>query len=86
MITFRRCTVVFAVGTCVFVLMQILTGTPCFDCGARVGFPFAYRQEGRYGTVGHTLWLGFWGDWIVSTAVGTLLVWSWRTVKSSRIK
>ena len=48
-----------AMGFVLFGLMQVLLGSAhCFDCGARVGFPFSYMQDGTYATHGHIICRG----------------------------
>jgi len=52
-----------AMGFVLFGLMQVLLGSAhCFDCGARVGFPFSYMQDGTYATHGHIIWRGLAAD------------------------
>jgi hypothetical protein len=81
----RRGLVAIGISLVVFAFMQLLFGgTPCFDCGAMVGFPLAYRQEGTYGTLGRFIWLGFLGDCAVSITVSALAVWMWRRGKVSK--
>ena len=47
------------------------------DCGARVGFPFVYMQEGTFSTLGHFIWLGFFGDCTAALAIAVVVVWLW---------
>ena len=43
----RSCAIAIGVSIAVFAVMQLLFGGPhCLDCGARVGVPFSYMQEG----------------------------------------
>jgi hypothetical protein len=35
-------------SSALFGAMQLFGRAKCFDCGARVGFPLAYMQEGTY--------------------------------------
>jgi hypothetical protein len=74
-----------AISVVLFVAMQLAFGDPnCFDCGAKVGFPFRYMQGGTYGTYGRFLWAGFIGDYAVSLCVGTLIVWAFARWRNSR--
>jgi hypothetical protein len=61
-----------------FVVMQVFDHSHCLDCGARVGFPFAYMQDGTYSTMGHTIWLGLLGDCAIALLLSGLIVWMWR--------
>ena len=80
-----RCATVIGISMVVLALMQIVFGgTHCLDCGARVGFPFSYMQEGTFATLGHFIWLGFLGDCAVALAVSTLAVWMWCSRKVSK--
>ena len=64
------------IGFVLFYLIQVLLGgTHCFDCGAKVGFPFSYRQEGTYATHGHFIWLGFVVDFAIPLGISALAVW-----------
>ncbi|MGA8618460.1 MAG: hypothetical protein WB660_08065 [Candidatus Sulfotelmatobacter sp.] len=76
---------VIALSTIVFALMQLMFGgSHCYDCGARVGFPLSYMQDGTYGTHGRFLWLGFIGD-IATAATITISVMSmWHRRKVSK--
>jgi hypothetical protein len=69
-----------AMGFVLFGLMQVLFGSAhCFDCGARVGFPFSYMQEGTYATHGHIIWRGLAADCAVALGFGTMAIWVlWR--------
>ncbi|HVR22478.1 MAG TPA: hypothetical protein VMU26_04090 [Candidatus Polarisedimenticolia bacterium] len=68
-----RAAVAVGISFVPFFLMQLLFGgTHCFDCGAKVGFPFSYMQDGTYGTHGHFIWLGFVADFAIPLGVTTL--------------
>jgi hypothetical protein len=66
--------------------MQVLVeGTHCFDCGARVGFPFAYMQEGTFATHGQMIWSGFALDCAIALGVAIIAIsLVWRGVASLR--
>ncbi len=61
-----------------FALMQLFERTHCIDCGAMIGFPFSYMQDGTYWTHGHFIWLGFLGDLTVATLVPAFAALIWR--------
>ena len=67
-----------------FGAMQMLFGgTHCFDCGARVGFPFAYMQDGTFGTHGHMMWSGFVADYAIALGTSMIATWAvWRRFAS----
>ena len=65
-----------------FALMQLFGRAHCIDCGAMIGFPFSYMQDGTYATHGHVIWLGFLGDLTVATLVTTFAVLIWRRTAS----
>jgi hypothetical protein len=68
--------VAVGISLVLFYLMQLLFGGPhCFDCGAKVGFPFSYMQDGTYATHGHFIWLGFVGDLAIPLGITTLATW-----------
>ena len=71
-----RAAVAVGISFVLFFLMQMLFGgTHCFDCGAKVGFPFSYMQDGTYATQGHFIWLGFVADFAFSVGITTLATW-----------
>jgi hypothetical protein len=71
-----RAAVAVGISFVLFFLMQLLFGgTHCFDCGAKVGFPFSYMQDGTYATHGHFIWLGFVADFAISLGITTLATW-----------
>ena len=79
----RKSVVVVGLSFLLFLLMQMLFGgRHCLDCAAKIGFPFLYMQEGTYGTVGHTLWLGFLGDFAIAFGISVLVVSVWQMRKS----
>jgi hypothetical protein len=68
--------VVVGISFTLFVLVQLLFGgTHCFDCGAKVGFPFAYMQDGTYATHGHFIWQGFIADIAIPLGITTMATW-----------
>ena len=68
-----RAAVAVGISFALFFLTQLLFGgTHCFDCGAKVGFPFSYMQDGTYATRGHFIWLGFVADFAISLGITTL--------------
>ncbi len=81
----RKWAIVIAISVVLFAVMQVAFGSAhCLDCGARVGFPFAYMQEGTFATLGHFIWLGFLGDCAVAVAVSTSAVWMWPKPRVSK--
>ena len=76
--TAYRYAAIAGVSVAVFASMQVLGGgRHCLDCGARVGFPFVYMQEGTFSTLGHFIWLGFFGDCTAALAIAVVVVWLW---------
>ncbi len=68
-----RAAVAVGISFALFFLMKLLFGgTHCFDCGAKVGFPFSYMQDGTYATRGHFIWLGFVADFAIPLGITTL--------------
>ena len=81
----RGCAIVIGISVAAFVFAQLLFDRAhCLDCGARIGFPFSYMQDGTRGTVGHFIWLGFIGDCAFALAVGILALWMSRARKVLR--
>jgi hypothetical protein len=81
----RKSGIVLGISVVVFVVMQVAFGSGhCLDCGARVGFPFTYMQEGTFATLGHFIGLGFLGDSAVALAVSALAVWMWPRPRISK--
>jgi hypothetical protein len=81
----RSFTIAMALSAIVFALMQwLFGGSHCYDCGARIGFPFSYMQDGTYGTHGRFLWLGFLGDLGIAMAGTISAGWMWRRRKLSK--
>jgi hypothetical protein len=73
-----KAAVIVGISFVLFYSMQILFGgSPCFDCGAKFGFPFFYMQDGTYGTHGHLIWPGFIGDFALAFCISTLAAWLW---------
>jgi hypothetical protein len=71
-----RAAVAVGISLVLFFLMQLLFGgTHCFDCGAKVGFPFPYMQDGTYATRGHFIWLGLVADFAIPLGIATLATW-----------
>jgi len=84
-ILIRKCAIVIGISIAVFALMQVLfNGAHCLDCGARVGFPFSYMQEGTFATLGRFIWIGFLGDCAVAFSISMLAVWLWRKLWRKR--
>jgi len=79
-----RCAIVIGLTVMAFVVMQLFGGSHCLDCGARVGFPLSYMQDGTYATHGHVLWMGFLGDFAIAVSVSAFAVWVWNRRKVSR--
>jgi hypothetical protein len=79
------CVIVLAVSMLVFLLMQTFSGPHCLDCGARVGFPFTYTQEGTFATLGHFIWLGFLGDYSIALAITVIVIWLWRLRQAGKV-
>jgi hypothetical protein len=79
------CAIVIGLSVVVFLIMQLLfSGSHCFDCGARYGFPLSYMQEGTYATTGHVLWMGFIGDFAIAATVSLTAMWVWRRKDRSK--
>jgi hypothetical protein len=79
-----KAAVIVGISFVLFYLMQVFGGTHCFDCGAKVGFPFFYMQDGTYGTHDHIIWPGFIGDFALALCVSTLAAWMWERRKVSK--
>jgi hypothetical protein len=82
----RRSSAVVGFGLLLFVLTQSLSAfirPHCYDCGAKVGFPFPYNQEGLYATHGHIIWLGLIGDLAVAVGISACAVWLWYRARIS---
>jgi hypothetical protein len=73
-----RCATIIGLSVVVFLGMQALfDGSNCIDCGAKIGFPFSYVQDGTYGTHGYMLWMGLLGDFAIALSVSTFAVGVW---------
>ena len=80
-----KAVVIVGISFVLFYSMQVLFGgRHCFDCGAKVGFPFFYIQDGTFGTRGHVIWPGFIGDFAFALCISTLAVWMWGKGKVSK--
>ena len=53
----------------------VLGGSHCFDCGAKVGFPFPYMQEGTFATHGDLIWSGLVADSAIALGFAILATW-----------
>lgn len=71
-------------GSNLAAMQVLLGGRHCLDCGANVGFPFVYMEDGTYGTHGHVIWLGFIGDFALALCVSTVVAWTWAKRKTSK--
>jgi hypothetical protein len=75
---------VIVLSVLLFALMQLFDASHCLDCGAKVGFPFAYMQDGTYATIGHVIWPGLLGDSAIALTLSGVAVLMLRKRRMSR--
>lgn len=72
-----RCATVIGLGFVLFFAMQLFGRSHCFDCGAKIGFPLPYMQDGTYATHGRMIWTGLLVDSAAALVIAVLVVFIW---------